>query len=238
MTAPDQNASNRPQSEPSITPKMEDYLRQIYLLGVNDDGWVSNSAIAQRLNVTRASVTSMLETLSDRGLIEWRRYQPIRLTADGKMLALRIVRRHRLAEMMLFELFDYAIGDVDAEADVLEHHLSRELCRAIEEELGMPETDPHGDPIPDVDLDISKTDQGKPLSDVPESSQIRVCRILTQDKDTLDYLDSVGIRPTAQLRLEDTTPIGMVSVRPVDSQEEVNLPQEIASKILVEMVGH
>lgn len=216
---------------------MEDYLRQIYLLGVNDDGWVSNSAIARRLGVTRASVTSMLETLSDRGLIEWQRYQPVRLTADGNTLALRIVRRHRLAEMMLFELFDYGIGDVDAEADVLEHHLSRKFCRVIEEKLGMPETDPHGDPIPDVDLDISQVDRGKPLSDVPESSQIQVSRILTQDKDTLDYLDSIGIRPTAWLRIENTTPIGMVSVRLVNSGKEASLPQKIASKILVEITN-
>lgn len=216
---------------------MEDYLRQIYLLGADADGWVSNSAIAQRLDVTRASVTSMLDRLSDRGLVDRQRYQPVRLTADGETLALRVVRRHRLAEMMLFELFDYAIGEVDTEADVLEHHLSRRLCRAIEQKLGTPETDPHGDPIPDVDLNVSQMDHGKPLTEISASSQVRVCRIVTQDSDTLSYLDSVGIRPSAQLRLEATTPIGMVTLRSVDSQDEISLPHDIASQILVELTN-
>lgn len=141
-------------STAALTPRIEYYLHHLYRLEQETDGRVSNSAIAGRLGVTRATVSSMLETLSDCGLIEREWYRPVRLTTEGKELALWIIRRHRLVETMLSELFDHTISEVDTEADILEHHLSPRLCREIEQKLNMPETDPQGDPIPDTDLNI------------------------------------------------------------------------------------
>lgn len=150
MSSPDPESPNTKKSTAALTSTVEDYLRHLYRLEQETDDRVSNSAIAERLGVTRATVSSMLETLSDRGLIERERYRPVRLTTEGKELALGVIRRHRLAETMLSELFDYTISEVDTEADILEHHLSPRLCREIEQQLNMPETDPHGDPIPDT----------------------------------------------------------------------------------------
>nr|WP_245547762.1 metal-dependent transcriptional regulator [Halovivax ruber] len=212
---------------------MEDYLRHIYRLEQEADGRVSNSEIAEQLGVTRASVTSMLSTLSKQGLIDRERYRPIRLTTEGKKIALRVVRKHRLAETMLTELFDYAISEVDAEADILEHHLSNRLCRKIERKLDMPETDPHGDPIPDSNLDLPQSADVTSLVDVDKSVSVEVTRILTQDDEVLEHLVSVGLEPTERIRLVETTPIGMVVLAIGDTGEQTSVPQSLASQILV-----
>lgn len=223
-------------STAALTPKMEDYLRHLYRLEQETDGRVSNSAIAGRLGVTRATVSSMLETLSDRGLIERERYRPVRLTTEGKELALGVIRRHRLVETMLSELFDYTISEVDTEADILEHHLSPRLCREIEQKLDMPETDPHGDPIPDTNLNIPRAKDATSLNEVSESSCVEVTRILIQDDETLDYLISTGIEPSVRFRLEEKAPIGMVTITLSDTEQQTSLPQGIASQILVSPV--
>ncbi len=225
--------SDTPDSSPAITPKIEDYLRRIYRLEQEADGRVSNSEIAERLGVTRASVTSMLSTLSNQGLIDRERYRPIRLTTEGKELALRVVRRHRLAETMLAELFEYAISELDAEADVLEHHLSERLCREIERKLDMPETDPHGDPIPDSNLDLPQPEDVTSLVEIEESAGVEVTRILTQDDEVLEYLVSIGLEPTERLHLNEITPIGMMVVTIGDASEQTSLPRRLASQILV-----
>jgi DtxR family Mn-dependent transcriptional regulator len=222
------------ESAPSVTPKMEDYLRRIYRLQQESESRVSNSDLADSLDISRASVTSMLDTLSEQGLIDRERYRPVRLSDAGETRALQVVRRHRLAETMLAEMFSYRISEVDAEADILEHYLSPRLCRAIERELGMPEVDPHGDPIPDSNLDVSRTADETSLLEVAESSTVEVTRLLTHDDETLEYLVSTGIEPGACLHLDETTPIGMVSVSTDATASPTSLPQRVASQILVE----
>ncbi len=233
MSSSDSEPPDTPESSPAVTPKMEDYLRRIYRLEKEADGRVSNSEIAERLGVTRATVTSMLSKLSNQGLIDRERYRPIRLTTEGKELALRVVRRHRLAETMLSELFEYRISEVDAEADILEHHLSLRLCRAIERELEMPETDPHGDPIPDSNLDLPQSDDITSLVEIDESTSVEITRILTQDDDLLEYLVSIGLEPTERLHVDGITPIGMLVVTIGDASEQTSLPRRVASQILV-----
>jgi len=233
MSPSDSETPDTPESSPAVTPKAEDYLRRIYRLEQESDGRVSNSEIAERLGVTRASVTSMLSTLSKQGLIDRERYRPIRLTTEGEELALRVVRRHRLAETMLAELFEYAISEVDAEADILEHHLSERLCREIDRRLDMPETDPHGDPIPDSNLDLPQSSDVTSLVEIDESTSVKVTRILTQDDEVLEYLVSIGLEPTTRLHIDEITPIGMVVLTIGDASEQTSLPQRLASQILV-----
>ncbi len=233
MSSSDSDTPDATESSPAITPKMEDYLRRIYRLEQEADGRVSNSEIAERLGVTRASVTSMLSALSNRGLIDRERYRPIRLTTEGKEIALRVVRRHRLAESMLAELFEYAISEVDAEADILEHHLSERLCQEIERKIDMPETDPHGDPIPDSNLDLPQSEAVTSLAEIEESASVEVTRILTQDDEVLEYLVSIGLEPTERLHLDKITPIGMMVVTIGDASEQTSIPKRLASQILV-----
>lgn len=230
--SPDRATPNTDGSGPELTSKTEDYLRRIYRIEQESDSRVSNSDIAESLDVTQASVTSMLATLSDRGLLDRERYRPVRLTPDGETLALQVVRKHRLVETMLAELFEYPISDVDAEADILEHHISHRLCQAIERKLGMPDTDPHGDPIPDRNLEVTHSEEMTTLPEVSESSTVEVTRVLTQDDAALTYLVSQGIEPEVRLTLDDVTPLGMVVVTVERTGTQTSLPQRVASQIL------
>jgi len=226
--------SNPADGPDPLTPVAEDYLRHIYKLERETDGRATNSAVADRLGVGRSTVTSMFESLADRGLVEYEHYRPVRLTDAGRTAALRVVRRHRLVETLLLELFDYGLGDVHAEADRLEHHLSNRLCGAIEDVLGMPETDPHGDPIPDANLDIQHDDEAVTLADVAERTTVEVTRLRTND-DTLDYLIDVGIEPSTRLTVDERAPFRMVTVG-MDDGSAASLPQAVATTVVVRPV--
>lgn len=233
------SADDRPPQPPELaevgtplTTAMEDALRHIYDLERTGDGWVSNSALAERLDVSQPTVTSMFRALAERDLIEHQRYRPVRLTAAGEQVALGVVRRHRLAEAYLTDAFGYALDEVDAEADTLEHHMSDRLCRAIERSLDDPRYDPHGDPIPDADLNVV-AEAGVPLSEVDEGAVVDVTRLLVRDDETLGYLLGADIEPSARLRVETQAPFGMVTVAVSGQDREQSLPSAIASQVLV-----
>jgi len=127
---------------------MEDYLKTIYSLQQDSDDPIATSAIAEYLDVTSPTVTSMIEKLEDRGLVEREKYKGVELTDEGETVALEVLRHHRLLEAYLTEHLDYSWSEVHEEADALEHHISEEFERRVAEVLGDPEVDPHGDPIP------------------------------------------------------------------------------------------
>jgi FeoA domain. len=97
----------------------------------------------------------------------------------------------------------------------------------------MPETDPHGDPIPDSNLDLPQSEDVISLVEIEESASVEVTRILTQDDEVLEYLVSIGLEPTERLHLNEITPIGMMIVTIGDASEQTSLPRRLASQILV-----
>ncbi|MCT9097169.1 metal-dependent transcriptional regulator [Haloarchaeobius sp. HME9146] len=217
----------------SLTTVMEDYLRHIYALERASEGRVSNSTLADRLGVSQPTVTSMFDTLAERGLIDREPYRPIVLTPAGEQAALEVVRKHRLVETLLTEQFGFAISEVDAEADALEHHISDRLCREIDRKLGHPAFDPHGDPIPDAELAVRAETDAVALVEVAESTRVEVTRITTQDEETLSYLVAAGIEPAAQLTVEEIAPFGMVTVSVDGDAGRESLPESLATHILV-----
>ena len=134
-----------------LTDAMQDYLREIYKLRL-EGGRATTSAIAERMGVRPPSVTAMLKRLAALGLVEHTPYHGVELTPAGERVALEVIRHHRLLELYLAETLGIGIDDVHEEADKLEHVLSEELEARIDRALGYPTHDPHGDPIPDKDL--------------------------------------------------------------------------------------
>src|SRR2546421_5952677 len=134
----------------------EDYLKQIYKLE-SEHGRATTSAIADLMGVAAPAVPSMLKKLAALGLLEQERYGGVRLTQSGEQAAIEVIRHHRLLEQYLAESLGMAIDEVHDEADRLEHALSEELEARIDESLGFPTHDPHGDPIPDADLNLAPT---------------------------------------------------------------------------------
>jgi len=208
---------------------MEDYIKAIYTLQGDAGERVSTSALAETLDVTPPTVSSMLGKLADRGLVDREEYQGVTLTEEGEVVALEILRHHRLLEAFLTEALDYDWADVHDEADRLEHHVSDELTDRIAEALDNPAADPHGDPIPDADLELPEVSETDRLSNAAEGQELLVRRIRHQDDEELRYLADAGVEPGERLAVVDVAPFGMITVR--TGAGEQSLPEEIARNI-------
>jgi DtxR family transcriptional regulator, Mn-dependent transcriptional regulator len=129
----------------------EDYLKEIYKLQ-QEQGRATTSALAERVGVSPPSATAMLKKLAELKLLRHEPYRGVVLTRAGEKAAIEVIRHHRLLEQYLSETLGMPVDHVHAEADRLEHALSEELEARIDESLGFPTHDPHGDPIPGADL--------------------------------------------------------------------------------------
>ena len=138
-------------SKPALTDAIQDYLREIYKLGA-DAGPVSVTALSKRLGVAPASASAMVKKLAALNLAVHEPYRGITLTTAGEKVALEVIRHHRLLELYLAETLGVDVDDVHDEAERLEHVISEELEHRIDQALGFPTHDPHGDPIPDANL--------------------------------------------------------------------------------------
>jgi len=138
---------------PKTSEAIEDYAKAIYALSRQRQGPASNGDVAQRLGVAPATATAMLQKLDGLGLVEYVPYRGATLTAAGEKVALEVIRHHRLLELYLAETLGVSVDDVHEEADRLEHAISEELEARIDKALGYPTHDPHGDPIPDANLE-------------------------------------------------------------------------------------
>ncbi|MFB6219951.1 MAG: metal-dependent transcriptional regulator [Halolamina sp.] len=216
-----------------LSDAMEDYLKAIYVLQSEEGPPVATSAVAEYLGKTPPTVTSMMEKLADRGLIEREKYSGVELTEEGRTVALEVVRHHRLVEAYLAEHLDYDWADVHEEADTLEHHISEELERRMADVLDDPEVDPHGDPIPRETLEPVEEDGADRLAEFDVGDQVVVSRVPHRNQEELDYLSEAGITPGTTLELVDIAPFGMVTVRVVEDESEQSLPEEIAETIRV-----
>jgi len=134
-----------------LSESIQHYLREIYKLN-SEDGKVTVTALARRLNVSDPSASAMVKKLTALSLARHERYRGVELTPAGERVALEVIRHHRLLELYLAETLGLDVDDVHDEADRLEHALSEELEQRIDKALGYPTHDPHGDPIPSADL--------------------------------------------------------------------------------------
>jgi DtxR family transcriptional regulator, Mn-dependent transcriptional regulator len=185
----------------------ENYAKALYELQGRSQEPVGTSAVAERLGVTRASASGMLRRLADEGLVEYAPYHGARLTPDGERIALEMIRHHRLIELFLAEVLGMPWDRVHAEAEVLEHHISEELEELIAAKLGQPALDPHGDPIPDRDLALSR-DDSVPLDDLDVGESGCFVRVSDSDASMLRYLAEREIQPGALLEVTGKEPFG------------------------------
>ena len=176
---------------------VENYSNTIYQLTASQDGRpASTGQIAATLGVSPGTVTSMLKTLDAAGLATHRRYEGVALTRAGRMLALRVIRRHRLIELFLMRTLDMSWDEVHDEAEHMEHAVSDLLVERIDAYLGRPEVDPHGDPIPPADAhSLSAADEASPrsLADCLPGEVFRLARVIDQSPEFLRYLTECGL---------------------------------------------
>ena len=150
----------------AMTLSEEDYIKAIYHLGMVSNKTVSTNAVADQMETKPSSVTDMVKKLSDKGLVNYKRYKGVSLTELGKKTALSIVRKHRLWEVFLVEKLNFSWDEVHDVAEQLEHIKSDKLVDRLDKHLGYPQVDPHGDPIPSKKGEFKKTVK-KLLNEVP-----------------------------------------------------------------------
>lgn len=177
---------------------MQDYLKAILL--ISKDVTASTSEIAHKLEVSPASVTSMIKKLDELKLVHHESYRGVALTHAGRKIALEILRHHRLIETYLSEALGYSWDEVHAEAEKLEHHISEDFEDRIAKVLGDPLYDPHGDPIPTKDGKLPPTFSER-LIDANRDDAVIVRRVSSHDNTLLRLLTHHGIGIGSHLRL-------------------------------------
>jgi DtxR family Mn-dependent transcriptional regulator len=209
---------------------MEDYLKNIYKLQEKSSP-VTTNAIAEKMDISPASVTSMTKKLDQMELLSYKRYKGVTLTSRGEKVALEIIRHHRLLELYLNQKVGIEWHKVDAEAEVLEHVLSEEVEAAMDRALDYPTIDPHGDPIPSKDGTMFSPEETVLTEMEPGRSSV-VSRVTQEDSDVLRYLGDMGIFPEVRIKVLEQVPLaGTVTIR-VDGKS-IALGRDVASCIFV-----
>ncbi|WP_248239618.1 metal-dependent transcriptional regulator [Microbacterium kunmingense] len=206
------------------SPAVDDYLKTIYHHTEWQDARMTPSQLAVVLGLAPSSVTEMVQKLAAQGLVTHRPYGPVTLTETGERRAAAIIRRHRLIETWLVQEFGYSWDEVHDEAEVLEHTVSDRLLARIDERLGHPRFDPHGDAIPDADGRV----QREPfvlLQVAPVGHRGRVLRVSDRDPDLLRALEAIGVAVGHEIEVR---PAGRVSV---DGGAPLTLPEGAASAV-------
>jgi DtxR family transcriptional regulator, Mn-dependent transcriptional regulator len=193
--------------EQARTPAVEDYCKAIFTLESRAGEPVSTNALAERLEITPGSVSAMLKKLDELGLITHLPYRGVRLTEEGRRVALEVIRHHRLLELFLAEALEMPWDRVHAEAEVLEHVISEDLEQLIAAKLGDPTLDPHGDPIPTVELELRERETF-PLDSLREGDSGVFVRVSDSDPEMLRYLSERGISPGERLEVLECQPFG------------------------------
>ncbi|MEJ5241213.1 MAG: metal-dependent transcriptional regulator [Anaerolineales bacterium] len=190
----------------SFTASIQDYLKHIYQLAAQGET-VTTTALAQRLGVRPASVTGMLRRLAQTQppLIVYHKHRGVSLTPEGQRAALEVIRHHRLIETWLVQSLGYSWDEVHEEACRLEHVISEQLEARLASLLGHPAYDPHGEPIPDQDLNLPP-DTTLPLASLRPPQRGKVCRVQSEQAELLRYLEEKGLRPGAVFRIVDYSP--------------------------------
>lgn len=215
------------------TSTVEDYLKHILLEEQSAEGApVSTGRIAAALSVAPGTVTAMLKTLAASGLATYEPYGGARLTAAGRELALHVLRRHRLIELFLVKVLGIDWSEVHAEAERLEHAVSDLLIERMDEMLGYPSVDPHGDPIPTAGGEVEQP-QLPSLTRCRPGGRLRVARVLDQDPEFLQLVERERLKPGSLLELVSRDEAADTVVLRRAGGELLSLGYRAASKILV-----
>ena len=215
-------------SKPVLSAAIQDYLKEIYKLQ-SEGTKPTTTAIARRMGVAPSSATSMLKKLAALGLADHSPYKGVELTETGTQIALEVVRHHRLLEQYLAQTLGVPIDAVHEEADRLEHVLSEELEARIDEQLGFPTHDPHGDPIPDAGLRVD-TNRLRSLDALEPGEEATVKRVPDGDSDLLRYLAGLRLVPGGRVTMRRSEPFdGPVTV--VVEGAEHAISRELAMQI-------
>jgi DtxR family transcriptional regulator, Mn-dependent transcriptional regulator len=209
----------------------ENYLKSIYHLSQAGDKAVLTNELAEAMSTKAASVTDMIKKLSNKEFISHEKYYGVNLTAKGKNVALSVIRKHRLWETFLVQKLSFSWDEVHEVAEQLEHIQSKRLIEKLDEYLGFPKVDPHGDPIPDSNGKI-KALQQVTLAALKPGTDSAIVAVKDSDSKLLKYLDKIGARPGKKIKVIDREEYDGSMEVSIDSQRFF-LSKEVSENILV-----
>ncbi|MCC6601401.1 MAG: metal-dependent transcriptional regulator [Crocinitomicaceae bacterium] len=211
---------------------IENYLKGIYTLSKQSPSGVATTALAEKMETKASSVTDMLKKLDEKGLVRHAPYKGAVLTQKGKKIAIEVVRKHRLWEVFLVEKLRFGWDEVHTIAEQLEHIDSAELIVRLDEFLGFPRYDPHGDPIPDVNGHISDNRKAFSLSEAAVGTKVIIAGVKESSDNFLRYLESVALTLNTTMKIADRFAFDN-SVRLKVKNREIIVSSTVAENLLV-----
>ncbi len=213
---------------------VENYLKAIYQGGTTlpEQRLLPMGQLASALAVAPGTATAMVKTLAESGLVEYEPYSGVALTPAGHKLAALVVRRHRLIELFLVEVMGYRWDEVHDEAEQLEHAVSDRLVDRMDEMLGRPEADPHGDPIPGPD-GMFKPRDSQTLLTCPLHTPVTVTRVIDQNRDFLRFVEQHALMPGTAIEIEARDAAGDSVRVKTPGAHVITIGTRAASKLLV-----
>jgi DtxR family Mn-dependent transcriptional regulator len=209
----------------------ENYLKAIFHLQQEQES-VTTNALAEALQTKPASVTDMLKKLKTQKLLQYEKYRGVKLTADGKKVAIQIIRKHRMWEYFLVEKLQFGWEEVHEIAEELEHISSKKLIDRLEIFLDFPQSDPHGDPIPDANGKMPSLQQ-LAVSELPVNGSGTVNGISDQSQEMLELLTHKNIQIGTRLEVKKKFEVdGSVEIK-MRSQQPVTISDHVAKNLLV-----
>ena len=216
-----------------VTLSEENYLKAIYHLGKLGSIAVSTNAIAEKIDTKASSVTDMLKKLADKNLVNYKKYQGVNLTEEGRLTAASVIRKHRLWEVFLVDKLNFSWDEVHDVAEQLEHIKSEKLINELDSFLAFPTEDPHGDPIPDREGNLNKS-QKIFLSQVNQSVNCSCVGVKDSSANFLKYLDKNNIALGTDIQVLTKEPFDeSMTIKINDS--DLAISKDIANNIYVKI---
>lgn len=212
----------------------QNYLKAIFHLSSGIE-MVTTSAIAGHMHTTSATVTDMLKRLAEKNLIDYERYRGVKMTRKGEKVALNIIRKHRLWEVFLTQILKFSWDEVHDMAEELEHVSSDELINRLENYLGNPVTDPHGDPIPDASGHLQKESLIS-LSDGVEGNRYSIAGVKDHRKDFLQFCTANKLIPGSRIRIMQHRSFDNSMEIQVGGREKIFISHESATNLLMRAI--
>lgn len=214
----------------------ENYLKVIHRLSEATSDDISTNAVAELMQTKAASVTDMLRKLAEKGWVNYQKYQGVRLSAEGEKIALSIVRKHRLWEVFLVNKMGFNWDEVHEIAEQLEHIESDQLIHKLDEYLGFPKTDPHGDPIPNKDGILPELAYSH-LSEIKENKTCKLMGVAQDSAVFLQLLTKLNLSLGAKLDIQEINEFDRSIFVSINDASPIFISHEVAKNILVKILA-
>ena len=218
---------------PMISFTEENYLKAIYTLSERNSSFdTSTNEIAGQINTKPPTVTDMLKKLMDKKLVSYHKYKRVELTKAGKQVAIQIIRKHRLWEVFLHDKLQFPWDEVHEVAEQLEHIHSEKLIASLEEYLGHPKIDPHGDPIPSANGEMSPSERII-LTTVEKDKSCRVVGVKDSSTSFLQYLEKMNISIGTKIKVIEKIEFDGCLIIKINKGEEVTVSNKFSDNLFV-----